>query len=75
MAIDDIEFNAISGLPVELIEFNAENVDDRQVALNWASMTEQNADHYVVQRARQLNSWEDIAQVQAVGNTIEKNRV
>ncbi|GAB5416837.1 MAG: T9SS type A sorting domain-containing protein [Crocinitomicaceae bacterium] len=71
LAIDDIAFNAISGLPVELVEFEATNVDDRQVALDWTSVSEQNADYYVVQRGSQLNNWEDIAQVAAVGNTTE----
>lgn len=71
MAIDDIEFNVISGLPVELAAFNATNIEDRQVDLDWKSITEQNADHYVVQRAQQLNAWEDIAEVDAVGNTTE----
>ena len=71
IAIDDIAFNVISGLPVELVEFNATNIDDRQVALDWKSITEQNADHYVVQRAQQLNTWEDLTEVSAIGNTTE----
>jgi PKD repeat protein len=71
IAIDDIAFNPTSGLPVELVEFNAENIEDRQVALNWTTVSEQNAAHYVVQRAQQLNAWEDIGEVQAMGNTTE----
>jgi len=71
IAIDDIELNPISGLPVELVEFSATNIDDRKVALDWKSITEHNADHYVVQRAQQLNAWEDITEVDAAGNTTE----
>lgn len=74
IAIDDIAFNPTSGLPVELVEFNAENVEDRHVALDWTTVTEQNADHYVVQRAQDLNLWEDVTEVEAVGNTTETTK-
>ncbi|MCR9171336.1 MAG: T9SS type A sorting domain-containing protein [bacterium] len=74
IAIDAIEFNPTSGLPVELVEFNAENIDDRQVALDWTTSTEQNADHYIVQRAKDLSVWEDVAEVDAVGNTTETTK-
>ena len=71
IAIDDIAFNTISGLPVELVAFTATNVDDREVQLDWESVTEQNADYYVVERAEQLNDWEEVTTVGAVGNTTE----
>ena len=74
LAIDDIAFNPTSGLPVELIEFNAENIEDRQVALDWKTATELNSDHYVIQRAKDLNSWEDLLQVNAAGNTTETTK-
>lgn len=69
IAIDDITFTSITALPVELVTFNATNMDDRQVALDWTSASEQNVDSYIVQRALQLNAWEDIETVAAVGNT------
>lgn len=71
IAIDDIVFSPTAGLPVELISFTATNVDDRHVDLDWTTITEQNADRYVIQRAQQLNAWEDITQVKAVGNSTE----
>lgn len=74
MAIDDIAFTVITVLPVELIEFNATKTDNRQVALDWTSVTEQNADHYVVQRTDQLNTWDNLTEITAIGNTTETTK-
>ncbi len=59
---------AFSPLPVELVSFGAEAVDGN-VAINWSTATEQNSDHFVVERSQDGTYFEAIATVQAAGNS------
>lgn len=58
-------------LPVELIFFQAEIIKSG-VSLSWATATELNASHYVVQRSATGAAFEDIAVIPAAGFSLER---
>ncbi|MBB3697255.1 T9SS type A sorting domain-containing protein [Flammeovirga yaeyamensis] len=55
-------------LPVEMIFFNS-LVENGEVYLSWATATEQNASHFMVLRSFDKNTWEEVGEVEAGGNT------
>jgi hypothetical protein len=69
-----IGFQPVSGacigspLPVELVMFDAEPVDDR-VDLHWITATELNNDHFTVERSVDMASWQAVATVSGAGTS------
>lgn len=62
-----------SPLPIELIEFNAELVDNRQVQLSWVTYSELNNDFFSVERSKDAINWEVIIPfVDGAGNSVQK---
>ena len=60
----------ISGpLPVELINFTAQAVNDRYVALNWQTVSESNNDYFTVERSDDLKNWSEVSIVDGAGNS------
>lgn len=59
---------AFSPLPVELVSFHAE-AENGNVVINWSTATEQNSDRFVVERSQDGVFFEDVATVQAAGNS------
>lgn len=53
-------------LPVELLSFSAEAAD-REVNVNWATASERDSDHFLVQRSEDASSWTTIATVPSAG--------
>lgn len=64
----NVSFNGSNPLPVELTEFNAHCVGD-QTRLSWATETEQNASHFLLDRSRDGISWEEVTEMKAAGTT------
>lgn len=60
---------AVTPLPVELTQFDAKLNDKRTVDLTWTTESEMNSDYFVVQRSLDTENWEDIASVDAAGNS------
>lgn len=56
-------------LPVELISFDAEVVNDRQVLTTWTTETETNADYFEIQRSADAIDFETQGKVLAAGNS------
>ena len=56
-------------LPVEFIAFNASRELDGSVLVIWSTASEQDNDHFTVQRSLDTDSWMDVAEVDAVGNS------
>lgn len=54
-------------LPVQLVSFQANLNAQKQVTLNWSTASEQNSDHYVVERSSNNLSFESIGKVDAKG--------
>jgi len=65
--------NAYGPLPVELTDFTA-NCSDHTVILHWTTASENNASNYIIERSRDLEHWENIGTVDAVGNSSQTNQ-
>jgi hypothetical protein len=65
----NIGSNNSSPLPIKLISFTASCDDNANVALEWKTASEQNSLEFILERSRDLNSWEAFATVAAAGNS------
>lgn len=61
-------YNSLCLMPIELLSFRGEEYACR-VQLSWATATEENSSHFIVQRSSDGISFEDIGRVQAAGNS------
>ncbi|MBC8147308.1 MAG: lamin tail domain-containing protein [Bacteroidetes bacterium] len=55
-------------LPVELLSFNAEYVNNH-VLLNWKTASEMNNDYFTIERSADTKSWDFVNNVKGAGNT------
>ena len=70
LTIDDILIRDIAGtLPVSLLSFKPRLNDDQTVRVDWATATEENSSHFVVERSQNAQVFTQIAQVDAAGNS------
>lgn len=56
-------------LPIELLNFNANLLDNASVKLDWQTASEINNDYFIMERSINGNSWEELAKIDAVGNS------
>lgn len=56
-------------LPIELLNFKAEVMNNHQVKLNWQTASELNNDYFTIQRTRDGLDWEDLAIIDGAGNS------
>lgn len=54
-------------LPVELLNFKATFTEQQRVHLNWQTETENNSDHFTLERSADALNWEKITAVPAAG--------
>jgi plastocyanin len=67
-------FTATPALPVVFKDFLITANAEKKPAINWSTLTEQNVSHFVIRRSYDGFKFEEIATVNAAGNsTIEKN--
>jgi hypothetical protein len=71
MAIDDITIQENAALPVELISFTAEAIDNDFIQLNWETATEENNRGFEVLRSKNGINFEKITFVNGQGTTLE----
>lgn len=57
-----------SALPVELINFNAEQFNN-SVQLNWTTISEYNSDYFVVEKSDDGYNWNTIDKINSAGNS------
>ncbi|QQR88205.1 MAG: FG-GAP repeat protein [Flavobacteriales bacterium] len=55
-------------LPVELLRFDARCVNG-SVELSWATASEENSSHFVVERSTDAEAWAEVARVEAAGHS------
>ncbi|MCW5910841.1 MAG: T9SS type A sorting domain-containing protein [Cyclobacteriaceae bacterium] len=60
--------NILAPLPIELISFTAEVVQN-EVLLQWSTASEKNNDYFTIQRSQSAEVWEDIATRKGAGNS------
>jgi len=58
-----------TALPIDLISFTAENIDNKEVALKWLTATEINSDYFDVQRSLDGINFANIEKLSAAGNS------
>ena len=63
-----IEGQDITTLPIELISFTGSS-NQKEVQLNWTTASERDNDFFTVYRSADLEIWEEVADVPAVGNS------
>lgn len=63
--------SASSPLPIELLNFNAELVENT-VVLDWATASETNNDYFIIERSADGKSFTPINQLKGAGNSIQK---
>lgn len=62
-----------SSLPVELLYFRAEEIDNA-VLLSWSTATEINNNYFTIERASDGSDWRELAKIPGAGNsTTERN--
>lgn len=57
--------DASTPLPIELLDFNVVEKQEKQIAISWSTASELNNDFFIVQRLSKNKQWEDIAQIDA----------
>ena len=58
----------VSPLPIELVEFTANPVNDF-VELSWTTATEENNDYFTVERSKDADMFKELAKVDGAGNS------
>ena len=58
-----------NSLPISLLSFKPRLNDDQTVRVDWATATEENNSHFVVERSQNVQDFTQIAQVDAAGNS------
>ena len=69
-ASECILVNCGSSLPVDFLEFNANRVEERKVALNWKTQSEINNDYFVIERKTENSQYSEILTKNSVENSI-----
>ena len=59
-------------LPVELIFFNA-HARDNGVELSWSTQSEKDTQYFLIERSRDLKTWQTIAQIDGYGTTSQRH--
>ena len=65
-------FESITTLPVELTEFNGENIDEYN-SIYWVTASELNCDFYKVYRSTDNENWQLVTTTQGSGTTVYMN--
>jgi hypothetical protein len=63
--------NSPTSLPIELISFQANCNDQKQIEVTWTTASEHNTSHYVVERTRDGINWTTLGMVAAAGNSTQ----
>ncbi len=58
-----------TALPIDLISFTAENIDNKRVALKWLTATETDSDYFDLQRSLDGINFANIGKISAAGNS------
>ncbi len=67
-----IRLEAISSLPVELIDFEVESIKNNNILI-WSTGSEKNNDYFTVERSSDGENWDVIKTISGAGTTSEKS--
>ena len=64
--------NPCTPLPIEIIEFNVNRVNQHDVNLNWSTATEINNDYFTIERSSDAKNWNTIKTIEGAGNSMHQ---
>ncbi len=64
-----IGFSPVSSLPIELLDFSAEIMDDEYVQIEWTTASEINNDYFTIEKSTDGVEYEEIGEVKGAGNS------
>lgn len=70
LIIDNVAINLYSGLPIELVSFNA-HVNGKEDVLEWKTASEINNDFFSIERSQDALHWEELQTIKGSGNSRE----
>jgi len=56
-------------LPIELVSFQANCADNKQVNVTWSTASEHNTSHFIIEKSRDGQNWKELATIPAAGNS------
>ena len=56
-------------LPIELVNFTAQSINDRFVQLNWQTVSERNNDYFTIERSMNGTEWRKVSVIKGAGNS------
>jgi len=59
----------ITPLPIELISFTADLIDDEYTRIIWQTGSELNNDYFTIERSRDAHNWEELIEIDGAGNS------
>ena len=59
----------LTNLPIELISFTGEKIDERKVRLLWSTASEQNNDYFTVYRSLDTQLWQEVGTLPGAGTS------
>lgn len=69
--LDNIRVEQSSPLPIELLTFEAEKIENTRVELYWVTALEKNNDYFVVERSNDGKDFNEIGRINGSGTTEE----
>lgn len=64
-----IAYPTAAPLPVELISFQANCIENKGVSVTWSTASEHNSSHFMVEKSRDGYTWLLMAQIEGAGNS------
>lgn len=56
-------------LPIELLSFDAKNINNKHIQLDWSTGTESNNDYFSIERSKDARNWKQLSKVKGAHNS------
>lgn len=66
--------NSNTTLPLEVISFRANCLNDESVLLNWETASEQAGDHFIIEKSTDGKTWKTIDRITGAGATVQTSQ-
>lgn len=73
LIIDNVAINLYSGLPIELLSFDA-HANGKEDVLEWNTASETNNDFFSIERSQDALHWQELQTIKGSGNSREMKR-
>jgi hypothetical protein len=64
--------NSFAILPVEMVDFSAERLDQSQVELSWRTLSETNNDYFRIEQSDDIENWQQVDILKGKGSSTEE---